>query len=142
MRRAHLLRWRPLPHAQRTDSTPRVRPSGAALQLDPSHRSSRRSPTGRSRMPSVKRLLSVALVLALLGSVTAAPADDPDVPEKYIKVEEAKALLDQKTRLAFIDVRPREQFDDTHIRGAVNIPYNQLRDHLAEVPTQVPVVLY
>src|SRR6266478_9260710 len=33
-------RWRPRPHAQRTESTPRVRPSGAALQLDPSHRSS------------------------------------------------------------------------------------------------------
>src|SRR5216684_7370660 len=40
MIRAHLRRWRPRPHAQRTGSTPRVRPSGAALQLDPSHRSS------------------------------------------------------------------------------------------------------
>src|SRR6266542_6134911 len=40
-------RWRPRPHAQRTGSTPRVRPSGAALQLDPSHRSSWSvSPTG------------------------------------------------------------------------------------------------
>ncbi len=41
MIRAHLRRWRPWPHAQRTGSTPRVRPSGAALQLDPSLRSSR-----------------------------------------------------------------------------------------------------
>ena len=40
MIRAHLLRRRPRPHAQRTESTPRVRPSGAASQLDPSHRSS------------------------------------------------------------------------------------------------------
>src|SRR5438093_12989981 len=32
---------------ERTESTPRVRPSGAALQLDPSHRSNQRvSPTG------------------------------------------------------------------------------------------------
>src|SRR6266536_5527081 len=28
--------WRPRPHAQRTESTPRVRLSGAASQLDPS----------------------------------------------------------------------------------------------------------
>src|SRR6266508_671582 len=35
-----LRRSRPRPHAQRTGSTPRVRPSGAALQLDPSHLSS------------------------------------------------------------------------------------------------------
>src|SRR5205823_1850678 len=33
--KAHLLRWRPRPHAQRTESTPRVRPSGAASHLDP-----------------------------------------------------------------------------------------------------------
>src|SRR5687767_5599289 len=44
MIRAQLLRWRPRPHAQRTESTPRVRPSGAASQLDPSPRSSQVSP--------------------------------------------------------------------------------------------------
>ena len=48
MIRAHLLRWRPRPHAQRSRKcTPRARPSGAASQLDPSHRSSWVSPTGR-----------------------------------------------------------------------------------------------
>ena len=46
MRRAHLLRWRPRLHAQRRATTPRVQPSGAASQLDPSHRSSSVSPTG------------------------------------------------------------------------------------------------
>ena len=35
LRRAHLLRWRPRPHAQRRETTPRVRPSGAASHLDP-----------------------------------------------------------------------------------------------------------
>src|SRR5437667_4919167 len=34
MKKAHLLRWRPRPHAQRTGSTPRVRLSGAASHLD------------------------------------------------------------------------------------------------------------
>src|SRR6266851_4352504 len=34
LKKAHLLRWRPRPHAQRTENTPRVRPSGAASQLD------------------------------------------------------------------------------------------------------------
>ena len=37
--RAHLLRWRPRPPAQRTESTPRRLPSGANKQLDPSRRS-------------------------------------------------------------------------------------------------------
>src|SRR5258706_11819690 len=34
--RAHPLRWRPRPGAQRTGSTPRAWLSGAALRLDPS----------------------------------------------------------------------------------------------------------
>src|SRR5712692_5722171 len=34
LQKAHLLRWRPWPHAQRTGSTPRVRPAGAASHLD------------------------------------------------------------------------------------------------------------
>src|SRR4029077_3513420 len=38
--RAHLLRWRPRQPAQRTASTPRRLPSGAASQLDPSPRAS------------------------------------------------------------------------------------------------------
>ena len=40
MIRAHLLRWRPRPGAQRRATTPRARSSGAASQLDPSPRSS------------------------------------------------------------------------------------------------------
>ncbi len=36
--RAHLLRWRPRPGAQRRETTPRARPSGAASQMDPSRR--------------------------------------------------------------------------------------------------------
>src|SRR5439155_323123 len=34
-KRAHLLRWRPRLRAQRTESTPRVQPTGAASHLDP-----------------------------------------------------------------------------------------------------------
>ena len=60
-RRAHLLRWRPRPGAQRRATTPRARASGAASQLDPSPRSSLLSATGsqtagirccRARWPS------------------------------------------------------------------------------------------
>jgi len=90
----------------------------------------------------VPRWLAAALALAIFGWGTAAPADDPEVPEKYVKVDEVKALLDRKTRLWLIDVRPAEQYDDLHIVGAHSIPLNELKDHLAEVPQVVPVVLY
>src|SRR5262245_56371306 len=57
LRRAHLLRRRPRLHARRTESTPRVQPSGAASHLDPS-----RQPAGRAIWCG--RALLVALLLA------------------------------------------------------------------------------
>src|SRR5207245_2025338 len=65
MIRAHLLRWRPRRHAQRTSSTPRVPPSGAASQLDPSH-----SPAGCERT-TMRVTISLLLLLAVVASVAA-----------------------------------------------------------------------
>ena len=88
------------------------------------------------------RLLPVVLAVTTLCWVTTAPADDPEVPEKYIKVDEVKAILDQKKPVAFIDVRPKEQYDTIHIRGASSIPLEELPARLAEVAKRDIVVLY
>ena len=52
--RVQLLRWRPRSHAQRTLSTPRVRPSGAASHLGPS-RQPARSISSRADSPTLGR---------------------------------------------------------------------------------------
>jgi rhodanese-related sulfurtransferase len=90
----------------------------------------------------MKRVLPMVIAGIMLGWVTAVPADDPDVPEKYMKVDEAKALLDQQKPLVFVDVRPKSQFDIVHIKGAVNIPLQELNRRLAEVPDKDLVLLY
>ena len=90
----------------------------------------------------MKAFLAMALGLLVLGGITTAPAGDPEVPERYIKVEQARPLLDQKTRPLFIDVRPRPQYEEMHIRGAINIPVTDIKARIAEVPKNIPVVLY
>jgi rhodanese-related sulfurtransferase len=90
----------------------------------------------------MKPLLSLAIAGLALLWVSAAPAGDPEVPEKYIKVDEVKALMDLRKRVVPIDVRVKEQFDELHIRGAINIPLRELAGRLAEVPRQDFVVLY
>ena len=100
-----------------------------------------RAESGGPRVP-VPRLLTLALALAILGVVAPAPADDPEVPEKYIKVDEVKALLDRGKRLWLVDVRPEAQYRDLHIQGAVSIPLAEMRTRLGEVPEVVPVILY
>jgi len=93
-------------------------------------------------MVNVKGLLAMLAAMTMLGWVGTAPAGDPDVPEKYIKVAEAKALVDQKTRVSFIDVRPPAHYARLHIKGALNMPLADVSRRLADVNKQVPVVLY
>jgi rhodanese-related sulfurtransferase len=90
----------------------------------------------------MRRVLPVVLCAMALCWVSAAPADDPEVPEKYMSVDEVKALLDQKKRVTFVDVRPKEQFDEEHIRGAKSIPLRELPTRLGEVPKQDLVIVY
>ena len=86
--------------------------------------------------------LAVALLAVALLWATPAPADDPEVPERYMSVDEVKRLLDDKQGVVFVDVRPKEQFDDLHIRGARSIPLRELPSRLADVPRQGLLVLY
>jgi rhodanese-related sulfurtransferase len=90
----------------------------------------------------MRSIVPILLVAALALGVTPAPADDPEVPEKYMSVDEVKALLDQRKRITFVDVRPRSQYDELHIRGAISIPLGEMRDRLGEIRKQDLVVLY
>src|SRR5439155_7755073 len=58
-------RWHPRLHAQRTGSTPRVQHSGAALQLDPSHRSSQGFSNGLLARISRERAATLTPALSL-----------------------------------------------------------------------------
>jgi len=42
----------------------------------------------------------------------------------------------------FIDVRQKEEFIKGHLKGAVNIPLDQLRGRIDEVPRDKRVILY
>jgi rhodanese-related sulfurtransferase len=42
----------------------------------------------------------------------------------------------------FLDVRSESEYDNGHIKGAVNIPYNKIEDRLAELPADTPIIVY
>ena len=88
------------------------------------------------------RIVAACLVSVALFWVSPAPADDPEVPEKYISVDEVNALVQQKKPVTFIDVRPKDQFDELHIRGAKHIPLTELPRRLASVSKKDFLVLY
>lgn len=90
----------------------------------------------------MKRLVTILLLASAMAWAAPAPAGNTDVPEKFISVDEAKSLLDRRQRVTFIDVREKAQYDDLHIKGAINIPLGVLPARLAEISRTESIVLY
>ena len=90
----------------------------------------------------MKRLVPILLLASAMVWAAPAPAGNPEVPEKLISVDEAKSLLDRRQRITFIDVRDKAQYDDLHIKGAINIPLGTLPARLAEISRTEFIVLY
>ena len=90
----------------------------------------------------MKRLVTIVLLTAAMVWAAPAPAGNPEVPEKLISVDEAKALVDRRQRITFVDVRDKAQYDDLHIKGAINIPLGTLPARLAEISRTEFIVLY
>lgn len=53
-----------------------------------------------------------------------------------------RELVEQKNKVMLIDTRTAEEFSFGSIPGAINIPLDEMRGHLAEIPTDKPVVLF
>ncbi|HBI99742.1 MAG TPA: ArsR family transcriptional regulator, partial [Lysinibacillus sp.] len=47
-----------------------------------------------------------------------------------------------KGEVLLLDVRPKEEFEQAHIPGAVSMPIEELEDQLATLPTHVDIVAY
>jgi rhodanese-related sulfurtransferase len=90
----------------------------------------------------MKRLVTIILLASAMAWAAPAPAGNPEVPEKFISVDEAKDILDRRQSITFIDVREKTQFDHLHIKGAINIPLGVLPARLAEISRSEFIVLY
>ena len=53
-----------------------------------------------------------------------------------------RELAEQREQVRLIDVRTAEEYGFGTISGAVNIPLDEIRDRLSEIPMDIPVVLF
>ena len=53
-----------------------------------------------------------------------------------------RELLQERDNVMLIDTRTAEEFSFGTIPGAINIPLDELREHVSEVPTDRPVVVF
>ncbi len=90
----------------------------------------------------------LALWLALRDASLAQLAEVERAAREYLGEEvEAIGRDELLVRLArgdvvLIDVRPAEEYEAGHIDGALSMPYDELRDRLAELPADREVIAY
>jgi protein-disulfide isomerase/uncharacterized membrane protein/rhodanese-related sulfurtransferase len=81
---------------------------------------------------------------AQLGGV--APACSEDEARKkqptLVRTEEARQLFERTPQALFVDVRPSAEFADGHIRGAVNLPIEQVPQRWTSMPKDKTIVFY
>jgi 3-mercaptopyruvate sulfurtransferase SseA len=66
---------------------------------------------------------------------------DPFASVPRVRVEELAAAL-REGRAVALDVRPAEAFEVEHIKGAVNIPEEEVVERAGELPKEKLVVAY
>ena len=59
-----------------------------------------------------------------------------------VTVEEVVKRHEKDDLPMIIDVRKKSEFDSEHLIGAVNIPLNEINQHLAEIPKDKPFLLH
>ena len=66
--------------------------------------------------------------------------DLPGRDGNVVSRADVKELL--KDYAVLLDVRPRQEFASGHLRGAINIPIDELRDRLSELPRGRQIITY
>ena len=66
----------------------------------------------------MKRILIGLLIAVMLLSISASA----ERSYQHISVKEAKRILSEEEDYVFVDARPEEYYEDSHIPGAINVP--------------------
>ncbi len=82
--------------------------------------------------------LFFAFGVAIASAVAAAETELPLVSQQAL-VERQQA---SDAQLFVLDTRSPEEYSTGHVPGAINVPYDQVAERLAEIPRDKDVVLY
>lgn len=81
--------------------------------------------------------LSLLMLMTLLVAACSSASSQLISPDNYVS-----QFSDTGAEHILIDVRTAEEFAEGHIAGAVNIPVDDIERRLAEIPSDIPVVVY
>jgi len=88
----------------------------------------------------LRLIVALTLVIELALAAVAFAAGEEGVV--LIGVDEVRRLQQTPRRILVVDVRSPEEFQDSRIKGAVNVPVTEIERRFGEIPRQGLVVLY
>ena len=88
----------------------------------------------------LRLIVALTLVIELALAAVAFAAGEEGVV--LIGVDEVRRLQQTPRRILVVDVRSAEEFQDSRIKGAVNVPVTEIERRFGEIPRQGLVVLY
>jgi predicted sulfurtransferase len=90
-----------------------------------------------------KIFLSLFIAALVTSGITQATMTNSSIQEiERISVDELKRMMEQNTPVTIIDVRNESAFNASHIRGAINVPADQVGARIARIPTDREIVTY
>ena len=83
----------------------------------------------------MKKLIFLLLAVMLLTACGQAKENDREAVYVNITAEEAKAIMDTEEGYVILDTRTREEYDQGHIPGAIQISHDEITEKAEEVLT-------
>ena len=83
----------------------------------------------------MKKLTILLLVVMLLTACGQAMENDREAVYVNITAEEAKTIMDTEEGYVILDTRTREEYDQGHIPGAIQISHDEITEKAEEVLT-------
>ena len=90
----------------------------------------------------LKKLMPILLALLMLTGCGFVLQPQQEGPYMNITAQQAKELMDIETNYMILDTRTREEYDQSHIPGALLIPHTEIAQRAAdELPDKDQVIL-
>ena len=83
----------------------------------------------------MKRLLFLLLAVMLLTACAHTKENDQEAAYMNITAQEARTIMDTEQGYVILDTRTREEYDQGHIPGAIQISHDEITEKAEEVLT-------
>jgi 3-mercaptopyruvate sulfurtransferase SseA len=65
-----------------------------------------------------------------------------DVTPEFIHLSDFVDEIIRRGKIVIVDVRSREEYEESHIKGAISVPLNEVASRAGEIPKDGLAVLY